>query len=151
MKSVNPATGETLAEFAELDERALDDKLALAAAAVERQRRTSFSARAARMRRAGELLEREKNELGRLMTLEMGKPIQAARDEAAKCGLACRHYADHAERMLADLPVESAASRSWVTYQPLGVVLAVMPWNFPFWQVFRFVAPALMAGNVGVL
>ncbi|MEP6690258.1 MAG: NAD-dependent succinate-semialdehyde dehydrogenase [Gemmatimonadaceae bacterium] len=151
MKSVNPATGATLQEVAEDDERAIDQKLDRAVAAFARHRRTTFTERARRMSRAADLLEREKDALGRLMTLEMGKPIKAARDEAVKCGVACRYYAERAARMLADEPVETSASRSWVTYQPLGVILAVMPWNFPFWQVFRFVAPGLMAGNVGVL
>ena len=103
------------------------------------------------MIRAAEILEAEKRELGAVMTLEMGKPIAAAIAEAEKCAAACRYYAANAERFLADIPVETEGGRSWVAFQPLGVVVAIMPWNFPFWQVFRFAAPALMAGNVGML
>lgn len=103
------------------------------------------------MQRAAEILESEKNDFARLMTLEMGKPINAAVQEAEKCALVCRYYAENAERHLADEVVETNATKSFVRFQPLGVVLAVMPWNFPFWQVFRFAAPALMAGNVGLL
>lgn len=103
------------------------------------------------MTRAAEILENEKQEFGRLMTLEMGKPLKAAVSEAEKCALVCRYYAENAERHLADLMVETNAKQSYVRFQPLGPVLAVMPWNFPFWQVFRFAAPALMAGNVGLL
>ena len=103
------------------------------------------------MLRAAEILESEKKDFARLMTLEMGKPINAAVQEAEKCAWVCRYYAENAERHLADEIVETNATKSYVHFQPLGVVLAVMPWNFPFWQVFRFAAPALMAGNVGLL
>ena len=103
------------------------------------------------MRKAGGILDAESRELGKLMTLEMGKPIKAAVAEAEKCATACRYYADNAERFLADRTVEMEGGKGWVAFQPIGVVLAIMPWNFPFWQVFRFAAPALMAGNVGVL
>jgi succinate-semialdehyde dehydrogenase / glutarate-semialdehyde dehydrogenase len=103
------------------------------------------------MSKAASLLEAESRELGRLMTLEMGKPIGAAIEEAQKCATACRYYAENAERFLADQPVEVEGGKAWVAFQPIGLVLAIMPWNFPFWQVFRFAAPALMAGNVGIL
>ena len=103
------------------------------------------------MSRAGEILETEKHELGKLMTTEMGKPLKAAVGETEKCAWVCRYYAENAERHLADQVVETDAKKSFVRFQPLGPVLAVMPWNFPFWQVFRFAAPALMAGNVGLL
>ena len=149
--SINPATGETLKTFAPLTDAEIDARLQRAADTFRIYRRTSFRERAACMLRAAEILEREKEELGRLMTLEMGKPRQAGIDEAAKCALACRYYAEHAEAILADEDVPTSATRSYIAYQPLGVVLAVMPWNFPFWQVFRFAAPALMAGNVGIL
>lgn len=149
--SVNPATGETLRTFLPLDERELEGKLARAAAAFRAYRRTPFAERAAWMLRAATLLEEEAEALGLLMTLEMGKPVKAAADEARKCAWACRHYAERAERLLTDEPVATNASESFIRYEPLGPVLAVMPWNFPFWQVFRFAAPALMAGNVGLL
>jgi len=103
------------------------------------------------MNKAASLLEAESRELGRLMTLEMGKPIGAAIEEAKKCATACRYYAENAERFLANQPVEMEGGKAWVAFQPIGLVLAIMPWNFPFWQVFRFAAPALMAGNVGIL
>ncbi len=149
--SINPATGETLRTFESLSDTQLNEKLESASQAFPKYRRTSFADRARWMIRAAEILENEKTEFGRLMTLEMGKPIKAAAAEAAKCALACRYYAENAERQLADTPVDTGAARSYVRYQPLGPVLAVMPWNFPFWQVFRFAAPALMAGNTGLL
>ncbi|MDQ1557180.1 MAG: succinate-semialdehyde dehydrogenase / glutarate-semialdehyde dehydrogenase [Pyrinomonadaceae bacterium] len=149
--SVNPATGERLREFAPFTEAEIEEKLQLAARAYEEHRRTSFAERAGMMLRAAEILETEKERFARLMTAEMGKPIQSARDEAAKCALVCRYYAEHAEKFLADEAVETSAMRSFIRYEPLGAVLAVMPWNFPFWQVFRFAAPALMVGNVGLL
>ena len=113
--------------------------------------RTSFAQRAGMMLRAAEILEADKHSLGRLMTIEMGKPLKAAVEEATKCAWACRYYAEHAEAFLADEDVATNARRSYIHYQPLGPILAVMPWNFPFWQVFRFAAPALMAGNVMLL
>ena len=151
MKSINPATGETLDEFEELTDAELDASLERAARAFERHRLTTFAERARSMARAAEILDGEKHELGTLMTREMGKPLQSAAAEAAKCAWVCRYYAEHAHALLADEDVRTDAARSYVACQPLGVVLAVMPWNFPFWQVFRFAAPALMAGNVAVL
>jgi NAD-dependent aldehyde dehydrogenases len=151
MKSINPATGETIGDYPDLTPSELQGRLERAAEAFARHRRTSFAERAERMLRAAEILEAEQRELGRLMTLEMGKPIASAAAEAAKCASACRYYAENAERFLQREDVKTEAKESYVVYQPLGVVLAVMPWNFPFWQVFRFAAPALMAGNVGLL
>jgi succinate-semialdehyde dehydrogenase/glutarate-semialdehyde dehydrogenase len=149
--TVNPATGETLKTFAPLGDGEIEEKLqrAVHAAAVNRNR--SFAERAVRMRRAAEVLDRRQDEFGRLMTVEMGKPIKSAIAEVNKCALVCRYYAEHAERFLSDEHVKTEAEDTFVRYEPLGPVLAVMPWNFPFWQVFRFAAPALMAGNVGLL
>jgi succinate-semialdehyde dehydrogenase/glutarate-semialdehyde dehydrogenase len=151
MKSINPATGELLAHFENHTDREVECRLELAAGNFATYRTTPFAERARLMRRAADLLEAEKREFGRLMTLEMGKPIAAAIAEAEKCAWACRFYADNAQQFLANEDIASDAERSYVIYQPLGAVLAVMPWNFPFWQVFRFAAPALMAGNVGLL
>jgi succinate-semialdehyde dehydrogenase/glutarate-semialdehyde dehydrogenase len=149
--SINPATGETIEIFEPLTPAQLEEKLQLASETFQISRRTSFAERAAWLVRAAEILENEKQHFARTMTLEMGKPIKAARQEAEKCALVCRYYAEHAEQHLADQVVETNATKSYVQFQPLGVVLAVMPWNFPFWQVFRFAAPGLMAGNVGLL
>ncbi len=151
MKSINPSTGEVLGEYPELTPGELQGKLQRAAEAFGRHRKTSFAERAEKMLRAAEILEKEQRALGKLMTLEMGKPIASAAAEAAKCAKACRYYAENAERFLEREDVQTEATESYVLYQPLGAVLAVMPWNFPFWQVFRFAAPALMAGNVGLL
>ncbi|MGH7633558.1 MAG: aldehyde dehydrogenase family protein, partial [Gemmatimonadaceae bacterium] len=151
LSSINPATGATLRTYPALSDAELDQRLARAAAAFERHRRTSMAERARAMHRAADILESERQELGRLMSCEMGKPVQSGADEAAKCARACRYYAEHAAEFLADEPIATEAPLSFVKYQPLGVVLAIMPWNFPFWQVFRFAAPALMAGNVGLL
>ena len=149
--SINPATGQTLAEFPELTAAELEACLARAADAVLPWRFTAVDERAAVVARLGDLLDAEKERLGRIMTLEMGKPIRAAVEEAAKCAKACRFYAERGPGFIADEPVTDADHRSFVAYEPLGVVLAVMPWNFPFWQVVRFLAPALVAGNVGLL
>ena len=129
----------------------IEQKLKQARQAATRWRRTPVEERCAVVGRAGELLESRKEEYGRLMTHEMGKTIKAAIDEAAKCASACRYYAECAPRFLADQPVSVDGERSFVAFEPLGVVLAVMPWNFPFWQVIRFAAPAIAAGNVGLL
>jgi succinate-semialdehyde dehydrogenase / glutarate-semialdehyde dehydrogenase len=149
--SINPATGETIKTFDPLTEAELEEKLQRASKTFQGYRHTAFAERAPLMVRAAEILGSDKQNLARIMTLEMGKPIKAAMQEAEKCALVCRYYADHAEQHLADQFVETAATKSYVRFQPLGVVLAVMPWNFPFWQVFRFAAPGLMAGNVGLL
>jgi succinate-semialdehyde dehydrogenase/glutarate-semialdehyde dehydrogenase len=149
--TVNPATGQTLRTFQALTDAGLEAKLALADETFRAYRRTSFADRARWMTRAAEILEGEKEALGRVMTTEMGKTLVSAVAEVEKCARTCRHYADHAERMLADEEVATDARRSFIRYQPLGPVLAVMPWNFPLWQVFRFAAPGLMAGNVGLL
>lgn len=149
--TINPATGEVLKRFTPLSDRQIEEKLQLATEIFVKYRKVSFQDRAGWMLAAAEILVREKEQLGRLMTTEMGKPLRAAVDEAAKCATACRYYAENAEHLLADEIVPTTATRSYVRYQPLGPVLAVMPWNFPFWQVFRFLAPALMAGNVGLL
>jgi succinate-semialdehyde dehydrogenase/glutarate-semialdehyde dehydrogenase len=149
--SINPATGETLREFSALSATQIEQKLQLAASVFQTHRRTPFAERSRMMSRAAEILESEKQEFGKLMTTEMGKPLKAAIGEAEKCAWVCRYYAENAERHLADATVETNAKKSFVRFQPLGPVLAVMPWNFPFWQVFRFAAPALMAGNVGLL
>jgi len=149
--SVNPATGTTIKSFQPLDETQINERLQKAADTFRVYRHTTFAEREPMMTRAAEILEQEKRDIARLMTLEMGKPIKAAVSEAEKCALVCRYYAENARHHLADDVVETNATRSYVHYQPLGPVLAVMPWNFPFWQVFRFAAPALMAGNVGLL
>ncbi len=149
--TVNPATGQTLKTFEPATEEEIDERLNLAVAAFVRHRLLPMADRATSMIRAAEILEAEKERLGALMTLEMGKPIGAAVAEAAKCASACRYYAEHAAVFLADEPVAVQEGKAWIAFQPIGVVLAVMPWNFPFWQVFRFAAPALMAGNVGIL
>src|SRR5437667_5202277 len=149
--SINPATGQVLKTFEPLSDAQIEKKLQLAADTFSKFRKLSFSERARTMARAGEILEAEKEALGRLMTTEMGKTLKSAVAEAAKCAWVCRYYAENAERFLADEVVETPAKKSFIRYQPLGVVLAVMPWNFPLWQVFHFAAPALMAGNVGLL
>ncbi|HKS42790.1 MAG TPA: NADP-dependent succinic semialdehyde dehydrogenase [Blastocatellia bacterium] len=149
--TINPATGETLRTFEALTDSEIERKIQLAADTFHKHRSASFSERAEKMMRAAEILESDKPEFGRIMTTEMGKPIKAAIAEAEKCAWVCRYYAENAESFLADEIVETNATRSYVRYQPIGPVLAVMPWNFPFWQVFRFAAPALMAGNVGLL
>nr|MBA4160221.1 aldehyde dehydrogenase family protein [Gemmatimonadota bacterium] len=149
--TINPATGETLRTFQVLSDAELDRKIQRAADCFGEFRRTSFAERAETMHRAAEILDSGKEAFGRLMTTEMGKPIGAAVAEVEKCARVCRFYAEHAERFLADEEVDTDARRSYIRYEPMGPVLAVMPWNFPFWQVFRFAAPALMAGNVGLL
>jgi succinate-semialdehyde dehydrogenase/glutarate-semialdehyde dehydrogenase len=149
--SINPATGETVQTFQALSAAEIEKKLQSAVAAFRAEKKTSFAERARRMMKAAEILERDRDKFGRLMTLEMGKPLKAAVAEVMKCAGGCRYYAENAERFLADEVVETGAKRSFIRYLPIGPILAVMPWNFPFWQVFRFAAPALMAGNVALL
>jgi succinate-semialdehyde dehydrogenase/glutarate-semialdehyde dehydrogenase len=149
--TVNPATGAALETYPLLGPDGIEAALARAADAFARHRRTTFAERSEKLRRAADLLERDRRAHAERMTREMGKPITQAVAEAEKCAQGCRYYADHAAAFLADEPRQTEAGRSLVAYEPLGPVLAVMPWNFPYWQVFRFAAPALMAGNVGLL
>jgi succinate-semialdehyde dehydrogenase/glutarate-semialdehyde dehydrogenase len=149
--SVNPATGETLKEFPAFDDKEIGKRLDRAQQAFARYRRKPFTERAELMNAAAAVLHEEKEQFARTMTLEMGKLLRGAVDEVEKCARACRYYAENAERFLEDEPAQTDAARSYVHYEPLGLVLAIMPWNFPFWQVFRFAVPALMTGNVGLL
>src|SRR5580704_14284608 len=149
--TINPTTGQTIKKFEALTDSQVDQKIQRAAESFPKFRRLSFADRGRMMMRAAEILESEKDSLAHLMTLEMGKTLRSAVDEAVKCAWVCRYYAENAEKFLADEIVETPASRSFIRYQPMGVVLVIMPWNFPFWQVFRFIAPGLMGGNVGLL
>jgi succinate-semialdehyde dehydrogenase/glutarate-semialdehyde dehydrogenase len=151
IQSVNPATGEVLETFTPASPEQLERIVARAHAAFLAWRTVPFAARAERMREAARLLRKDMASHALAMTLEMGKPIVQAEAEVEKCALTCDFYAEHAEAFLAEQPRETDASKSYVRFDPLGVVLAVMPWNFPYWQVFRFAAPALMAGNAGIL
>src|SRR5260370_17208204 len=149
--TVNPTTGQLIKSSEALSDAQLEVRLQKAADAFSSYRNVLFGGRAQMMMKAGAILDAEKETFARIMTTEMGKTFRSAVDEAAKCAWVCKFYAENAERFLADEVVETSANRSYIRYQPLGPVLAVMPWNFPFWQVFRFAAPALMAGNVGLL
>jgi succinate-semialdehyde dehydrogenase/glutarate-semialdehyde dehydrogenase len=149
--TINPATGETLRTFSLLTDPEIDEKIGRAEETFRSYRWIPISDRAKWISQAARILEEKQDRFGRLMTLEMGKPIKAAKAEALKCAWVCRYYAENAERFLTDIEVKTDAPRSYVHFQPLGPILAVMPWNFPFWQLFRFAAPALMAGNVGLL
>jgi len=155
IETINPSTGERVRVFEAFTPEAIEVKLGRAFHAREEWARTPIAKRTRVVARAAEILEREKDALGRLMTLEMGKPIRGAIEEAAKCAVGCRYYADHSAEFLRDELVdvagEGAGETGYVAFQPIGVVLAIMPWNFPFWQVIRFAAPALCAGNVGLL
>jgi succinate-semialdehyde dehydrogenase / glutarate-semialdehyde dehydrogenase len=151
IETINPATGKTIRTFPPLTDDELEAKLVLAETTFHHHRLSSFAERAEKMIAAAEILENEQDRLAWLMTLEMGKPLKQARAEAVKCATACRYYATHAERLLADEPIPEAEGHCFVRFEPLGAVLAVMPWNYPFWQVVRFAAPTLMAGNVGLL
>lgn len=149
--TINPATGETIKTFEPLSRESIEAKLTLAQQAFESYRKLPMSKRSVWLNRTAEILERDKVKFGKIMTTEMGKTLKSAIAEAEKCAWVCRYYAEHAAEFLADVPTTTDASNSFVRYQPLGIILAVMPWNFPFWQVFRFVAPGVMAGNVGLL
>ena len=151
MQSVNPFTGEVVAEYQEYRWEDVDGRLIAAHNAFLDWRRSPFSERSAVLRSAAKRLEARKDELARLMAIEMGKPVTAGRAEVEKCAWVCNFYADEAESMLADVVIPTERTKSYLHHEPLGPVLAVMPWNFPFWQVFRFLAPALMAGNAGLL
>jgi succinate-semialdehyde dehydrogenase/glutarate-semialdehyde dehydrogenase len=152
--TLNPATGKTEKTFDEMSEQDVERCLAAAAAAFASYRLTDLDARAGWMRQAAAILDDERDQIAAMMTTEMGKTVTSAKAEVTKCASACRYYADHAAEYLADEPADAqavGAGRAYVSYQPLGPVLAVMPWNFPLWQAMRFAAPALMAGNVGLL
>ena len=149
--TINPATGETLKTFEAMSSEAIEAKLELAQQAFNKYRHLPFEQRALWMQKAADILERDREIYAEMMTLEMGKTLKSAIGELEKCALVCRYYAKNAAQFMADVPATTDASSSFVRYQPLGAILAVMPWNFPFWQVFRFAAPALMAGNVGLL
>lgn len=151
IESINPANGELLRRFEALNETQTRERIGLASDAFRSGKAVPVEHRALWMRKLATLLEQETDELALTITAEMGKPIEASRQEVLKCATVCRFYAEFAVRMLAPEPVQTEASSSYVRWDPLGIVLAVMPWNFPFWQVFRFLAPALMAGNVGLL
>jgi succinate-semialdehyde dehydrogenase/glutarate-semialdehyde dehydrogenase len=150
-RSINPATDENIQTYPEIGIEETDRIINSTDNAFESWKKTDFSERAVNMRNAAELLRNRKETLSILMTSEMGKPIVQSRSEIDKCSLVCDYYAEHAENLLKDDIVKTEAANSFITYQPLGVILAIMPWNFPFWQVFRFAAPNLMAGNAGVL
>ncbi|MDX1673018.1 MAG: NAD-dependent succinate-semialdehyde dehydrogenase [Balneolaceae bacterium] len=151
MKTINPATDELIEEYEPMSSTEIDTILGEAADAQNDWKRKPFSERADILIKAAEMLKRNSGEYSRLMATEMGKPLAQGVSEAEKCGWVCEYYAEHAEKFLQDEPLESDAAKSYVTFNPLGTVLAIMPWNFPFWQVFRFGAPALMAGNAIVL
>jgi len=151
LNSINPSNSELIASYEEMTKEEVKIIISDVNSAYQKWRLTSFSHRAQLMKNAAEILQDRKEDLGRLMTFEMGKPFLQAVAEANKCASVCEYYADNAERILENQIIETDASKSYVAYRPIGIVLAVMPWNFPFWQVLRFAAPALMAGNVGVL
>ncbi|WP_224247495.1 NAD-dependent succinate-semialdehyde dehydrogenase [Hyalangium gracile] len=149
--TIDPTTGKTLRTFTAHTPEELEARLRLAEETFRTYRHTSLADRKRWLARAGELLDSEADHFGRIMTQEMGKPFEAAKAESQKCATACRYYVEHGEAYLRDEPIDTGGDRSYVRYQPLGPVLAIMPWNFPFWQVIRFAAPALMGGNVGLL
>ena len=149
--TVNPATGEVVKTFQPLSDAEIETKVQLAVRTFHAERKTQLAERSRRMLKAAEILERDKDKFAHLMTMEMGKTYKSAVAEAVKCTTACRYYAENIEKFMADEIVETGAKKSFIRYLPIGPILAIMPWNFPFWQVIRFAAPALMAGNVGLL
>src|SRR5215471_10132677 len=149
--SINPATGKLTKKFAAHSDADIEKALERAASAFQTHRRSSFPDRAAKLQGAAEILEKDRDQLARIITSEMGKLFRGSIEEIEKCARGCRYYAEHGEKYLTEQSVPSDAARSLIRYEPLGIVLAIMPWNFPFWQVFRFATPALMAGNVGLL
>ena len=151
LKSINPANGQEIAAYEEMSTDEVNGIITAVNDAFNSWRKTSFSSRGELLKNAAVILQSNKEKFGRLMSLEMGKPYSQSLAEVVKCAKGCEYYADNTEEILADRIIETDASKSYVSHQPIGIVLAVMPWNFPFWQVFRFAAPALMAGNVGVL
>jgi len=151
LQSVNPANLQTIKTYLQMQPSEVNRILDLTNSAFEEWEDTSFDYRSRLMMKAADVLRKNKEEYSKLMTLEMGKPISQSRTEVEKCVWVCEYYAENAEKFLTDELVETDASKSFITFQPLGIVLAVMPWNFPFWQVFRFAAPGLMAGNAGIL
>ena len=151
LQSVNPANLQTIKTYLQMQPSEVNRILDITNSAFEEWKDTSFDHRSRLMMKAADVLRKNKEEYSKLMTLEMGKPISQSRAEVEKCVWVCEYYAENAEKFLTDELVETDASKSFVTFQPLGIVLAVMPWNFPFWQVFRFAAPGLMAGNAGIL
>ena len=151
IQSINPATGEIIRTFTPLTNAEIESKLSKGADAFKKYRLTSFESRREKLLKVIDVLQESAPKWAEIITLEMGKPIKQSLAEVNKCALVCRYYAEHGEKFLAPKYIESDAQQSYISYQPLGMILAVMPWNFPFWQVFRFAAPALMAGNVGLL
>ena len=151
IKSINPTTEEIIKSYPEMWKEEIDRIIIKSYKSFEQWKKTNFPERAIRMKLAGEILRKKKESLSVLMTLEMGKPIKQSRSEIDKCAMVCDYFAENAEKFLQDDKVKTEAANSFITYRPLGVILAIMPWNFPFWQVFRFASPNLMAGNAGVL
>ncbi|MCG6913695.1 aldehyde dehydrogenase family protein, partial [bacterium BMS3Abin03] len=147
MQSINPYNEKVIRSYAEHSRSEVEKIINSADSAFKQWRCVSFEERSSLMKKAAEVLKKRKGEFGELMTLEMGKPIQQSIAEVEKCAWVCEYYSEYAEQFLTDELIKTDATKSYVSYQPLGVVLAVMPWNFPFWQVFRFAAPGLMAGN----
>jgi succinate-semialdehyde dehydrogenase/glutarate-semialdehyde dehydrogenase len=151
MQSINPATGKVIRDYEQMDNTTIETIVHEAQASQDQWRQQSFKERASLLRNAAQILKKKKSEFAKLMAREMGKPLPQGESESEKCGWVCEYYAENAKDFLADQPIQTDASKSYVTFNPLGTVLAIMPWNFPFWQLYRFGAPALMAGNAIVL